>query len=64
MCVLFFPYIRKKKMGNLGNRVTRGVFWRPDAIYMVTQMVTHSKNWVTFWVTTRKKGAIPRKNRG
>lgn len=51
-------------MGNLGNRVTRGIFWRPDAIYTVTQVVTHSKDWVTFWVTIRKKGVIARKNRG
>ena len=29
-------------MCNLCNRVTRAVFWRPDAIYMVTQLVTQS----------------------
>lgn len=29
-------------MCNLCNRVTRAVFWRSDAIYMVTQLVTHS----------------------
>ena len=49
--VLFFSLYTYKKLCNLCNLAIFAIFWRPDAIYMVTQLVTQSLKMCNLCVT-------------
>lgn len=50
--IQIFFYISCKKSCNRCNSVTRGIFWRQDAICVVTVWLQSNKNPVTIAVTT------------